>query len=53
MKKKKIDIEVNEDVEQFIKNHPELENNLLMGSNQKLYVYFPVEEFLKIYKKAD
>lgn len=53
MKKKNVNIEVNAEVEQFIKDNPELEHNLLMGADQKLYVYFPVEEFLKIYKKAD
>ena len=51
MKNKQVNIEVNSEVEQFIKDHPELANNLLMGTDKQLYVYFPVEQFLKIYKK--
>ena len=51
MKKKNVEIKVTNEVENFIKQCPELENNLLMGSDKKLYVYFSVEEFLKIYKK--
>ena len=53
MKKKKVEIKVTTEVEEFIKKCPELENNLLMGNDQKLYVYFPVDEFLKIYKKVN
>ena len=47
MKKKNVEIKVTNEVENFIKQCPELENNLLMGSDKKLYVYFSVEEFLK------
>lgn len=53
MKKKNVNIEVTEDAELFLKDHPEFENNLLMGSDKKLYVYFPLEEFLTIYTKED
>ena len=53
MKKKNIEIKVTSEVEEFIKKYPEFENNLLMGSDQKLYVYFSVEDFLKFYKKVN
>ena len=43
---------MNKQVKEFLKEYPEMEHNLLKGSDDKLYVYFTIEQFKAIYKKV-
>lgn len=44
-------LRVTKKVEQFLKDNPELETRLLSDNNGKVYVYFPIDEFMGVYKK--
>lgn len=44
-------LKVTKKVEEFLKENPEIETRLLADNNGKVYVYFPIEEFIGVYKK--
>lgn len=51
MKNKKVNIPVNKEVEKFLKDYPQFQNNLLINSNEELFICFKVDEFIKMMKK--
>lgn len=45
--------EIDNEVKEFLKEYPEMEHNLLKGSDGSLYVYFTLEQFKAVYKKVE
>lgn len=51
---KELGLEISEEQKQFLESNPEInEDRLLKNSKGEVFVYFPLDEFMKVYKKGE